>query len=152
LLTRVSRLPVTRHQAWTTYVFDGTPGETVAFVAKSDMDAWQEVYAVAANADGTLRRLSIGGPGIFGHSREVPEVAEDFLANAADRGTFPQGVAQHAKADNGMSVVVSQGDNPDYDPDRVYVLLKLPPEPQTFKVVIGWKNRQGEEQSPSRGE
>jgi hypothetical protein len=31
--TRVSLLPATRHQDWTTYVFDGNPGDTVAFVA-----------------------------------------------------------------------------------------------------------------------
>ena len=27
-----------------------------------------------------------------------------------------------------------------YDPDRLYVLVKLPPEPHTFKVVIGWRD------------
>ena len=138
----VSLLPATRHQDWSTYVFDGNPGDTVAFVVRTDMAAWQEVMDVAANADGTFRRLSIGGPGMFGHaSREVPEVSEDFLANAVDRGTFPQWVAEHAKAIDGMSFVVGQGDNPYYDPDRVYVVLKLPPEPRTFKVVVGWHDR-----------
>jgi hypothetical protein len=24
--------------------------------------------------------------------------------------------------------------------DRVYMLITLPPEPQTFKVVIGWRD------------
>jgi hypothetical protein len=37
-----------------------------------------------------------------------------------------------------MSFVVGQGDDPQYDPDRVYIVLKLPPEPHTFQVVIGW--------------
>src|SRR5215813_13760060 len=32
---RVSLLPATRQQAWSTYVFDGKPGDTVAFVVKS---------------------------------------------------------------------------------------------------------------------
>jgi hypothetical protein len=95
---------------------------------------------VAAEVNGTFRRLSIGGPGIFGGSREVPEVSQNFLANAADRGTFPQYVAQHAKAVDGMSFVVGQGDNPYYNPDRVYITLKLPAEPHTFQAVIGWKN------------
>jgi hypothetical protein len=105
------------------------------------MYAWQQVEDVAANVNGTLRRLSIGGPGIFGGSREVPQVSQDLLANAVDRGTFPQWVAQHAKAVDGMSFVVGQGNNPSNDPDRLYVLLKLPPEPHTFKVVVGWKDR-----------
>jgi len=138
---RISRLPATRQQAWTTYVFEGKPGDTVAFVVRSDMAAWQEVWFVAANPGGTLRRLSMGGPGIFGHSsREVPQVSQDFLANAVDRGTSPQYVAQHAKPVDGMSLVVGEGHNTFYDPDRVYVLLKLPPDPHTFKVVVGWRD------------
>jgi hypothetical protein len=32
---RVSLLPATRQQAWTTYVFDANPGDSVAFVVKS---------------------------------------------------------------------------------------------------------------------
>jgi hypothetical protein len=141
--TRVSLLPATRHQDWSTYVFDANPGDTVAFVVRTDMVAWQQAVDVAADANGTLRRLSIGGPGIFGGSREVPQVTEEFLANAVDRGTFPQWVAQHAKAVDGMSFVVGQGDNPEYDPDRVYIVLKLPPQPHTFQAVIGWQDRQG---------
>jgi hypothetical protein len=138
--TRVSLLPVTGRQAWTTYVFDANPGDTVAFVVRTDMIAWQEVMDVAANDNGTFRRLSIGGPGFFGGSREVPEVSQDFLANAVDRGTFPQYVAQRAKAIGGMSLVVGEGHGTVYDADRVYVLLKLPPEPHTFKVVVGWRD------------
>jgi hypothetical protein len=70
----------------------------------------------------------------------VPEVAQDFLANAVDRGTFPQWVAQHAKAVEGMTFVVGQGDDPYYSADQVYITLKLPAEPRTFQAVIGWKN------------
>jgi hypothetical protein len=142
--TRVSLLPATRHQDWSTYVFDANPGDTVTFVVRTDMIAWQKAVDVAADVNGTLRRLSIGGPGIFGNSsREVPQVTEEFLANAVDRGTFPQYVAQHAKAVDGMSFVVGQGTNPEYDPDQVYIVLNLPPQPHTFQAVIGWQDRQG---------
>jgi hypothetical protein len=107
---RVSLLPATGQQAWTKVVWDGNPGDTVAFVVRSDMAAWQEAWAVAANPGGTLRQLSIGGPAIFGHPwQEVPEVSQSFLANAVDRGMFPQWVARNAKAVDGLSVVVGQG-------------------------------------------
>ena len=108
------------------------------------MVAWQRAMDVGADDHGTLRRLSIGGPGIFGGSREVPQVTEEFVANAVDRGTFPQWVAQHATAVDGMAFVVGQGVNPDYDPDRVYIVLKLPSEPHTFQAVIGWQDRIGD--------
>jgi hypothetical protein len=141
--TRVSLLPATRDQDWSTYVFDANPGDTVAFVVRTDMDGWQTAMDVAADDHGTLRRLSIGGPGIFGGAREVPQVAQDILANAVDRGTFPQWVAQHATAVDGMSFVVAQGNDLNY-PDRLYVLLKLPPEPHTFQAVVGWKDHKGD--------
>jgi hypothetical protein len=64
----------------------------------------------------------------------------DALTFAVDRGTFPQYVAQRAKAVGGMSFVVGQGHDPFYDPDRLYVLLTLQPAPHTFKVVIGWRD------------
>jgi hypothetical protein len=149
--TRVSLLPATGRQDWTTYVFDANPGDTVVFVVRTDMVAWQEVIDVAADANGTFRRLSIGEPGIFGGSREVPEVSQDFLANAVDRGTFPQYVAQRATAVDGMSFVVGRGNNSEDDADRVYITLKLPPQPHTFKAVIGWHDRQGDRMDQSTG-
>jgi hypothetical protein len=138
---RVSLLPAMRQQAWTTYVFDANRGDTVAFVVQSSMAAWQEIRDVAANLEGTLRRLSMAGPGILGRFwQDVPEVSQDFLPNAVDRGTFPQYVAKRAKALDGMSLVVGEGHDAFYGPDRLYVLIKLPPEPHTFKVVIGWRD------------
>ncbi|MGH8059205.1 MAG: hypothetical protein ACREOH_18540 [Candidatus Entotheonellia bacterium] len=144
-------LPVKKGESWTTLVWLGDPGDTIAFLVKTEMQAWQEVRAVATNAEGTLRRVSIGGPSLFGRAwQQVPEVMYDFIANAVDRGTFPQWVAQNAKATNGMSVVVGRSD-PTYRPERVYTLLKLPPEPRTFKLVIGWKDHDAERNSGQNG-
>ncbi len=138
---RVSVLPTTREQAWTTFVWDANPGDTVAFVVKSDMPAWQEAWFIGANPEGTLRRLSLGNPSLFGgRSYEVPQVSYDFLANAAYQGTFPSWMAQNAESLNGMSIAIGQGGNRYNYPDRVYVVLKLAAEPRTYKVVIGWRN------------
>jgi hypothetical protein len=138
---RVSVLPTTREQAWTTVVFDANPGETVAFVVKTIMVAWQQIWMLGANPEGTLRRLTPGNISIFGgRSYEVPQVAYDFLANAAEQGTFPGWVAQNAPSLNGMSLVIAQGRNLHFDPDRLYVVLKLAPEPRTYQVAIGWRD------------
>jgi hypothetical protein len=140
---RVSVLPTTREQAWTTVVFDANPGDTVAFVVKTYMVAWQQIWLLGANPEGTLRRLlTPGNPSFFGgRSYEVPQVSSDFLANAVGQGTFPTWVAQNAPSLNGMSLVIGQGLNPFYDPDRLFVVLKLAPEPRTYKVAIGWRDR-----------
>jgi hypothetical protein len=139
--SRVSFLPATGQQAWTTVVWDGTPGTHVAFVVQSYMAAWQEVWDIATNATGVLRRLTIGGPSLFGgQSRDVPAVSKDFLANAADRGTFVAWLQQRAKPVGGMYLAIGRRHEVFASADRVYMLLTLPPEPHTFKVVIGWKD------------
>ncbi len=139
---RLAVLPATRNQAWTMLVWEGNPGDTVAFVVKSEMVAWQEVRAVATNAEGMLRRLSIGGPGMFGRQwQQVPEVAYDFIANAVDQGTFTDWLQRNAKAINGVSLLVGRGRSAFYNPDRVYMVIKLPPEPRTYKLAIGWRDR-----------
>jgi hypothetical protein len=138
---RVSFLPATGQQSWTTVVWEGTPGTRVALVVRSDMAAWQEVWDIAANAPGVLRRLTLGGPSLFGgQSREVPAVSRDFLANAADRGTYVTWLQQHAKPIGGMNLVVGRRHEVFTSTDRVYMLLTLPPGPHTFKVVVGWKD------------
>jgi hypothetical protein len=134
-------LPSTRESAWTTLQWEGNPGDRVAFVIRSEIRAWQEVVTVAANPEGVLRRLAIGSPGWFGRSvPEVREVAYDYIAHAVAQGTFTPWLEQNAKAINGMAVVVGQGRSFFEHPDRVYTVLKLPPEPRTFRVVIGWRD------------
>jgi hypothetical protein len=141
--SRVSVLPTTREQAWTTVVFDANPGDTVAFLVRTYMVAWQQIWLLGANPEGTMRRLlTPGNPSFFGgRTYEVPQVASEFLANAVQQGTFPKWVAENAPSLNGMYFVIGQGLNPFYDPDRLFVILKLAPEPRTYKVAIGWRER-----------
>jgi hypothetical protein len=138
---RVSFLPATGKQAWTTVVWSANPGERVAFVVRSDMAAWQEVYDIATNGTGVLRRLTIGGPSLFGgQTREVPAVSRDFLASLADRGGFVAWLQQRAKPVGGMYLVIGRRHEVFTTADSLYMLLTLPPEPHTFKVVVGWKD------------
>jgi hypothetical protein len=138
---RLSVLPTTREQAWTTVIFDANPGDTVVFEVRTYMQAWQQIWMLGANPEGTLRRLTPGNPSFFGsRSYEVPQVSYDFLANAVDQGSFPQWVAQNAPSLHGMSVVIGQGRDVLNTADRLYMILKLTPEPRTYQVAIGWRN------------
>ena len=59
--SRVSFLPATGNQSWTSVVWDG-PRERVSHLRCDPyMAAWQEVWDIATNATGVLRRLTIGG-------------------------------------------------------------------------------------------
>jgi hypothetical protein len=123
-------------------VFDANPGDTVAFVVKTYMFAWQQIWFLGANPEGTLRRLTPGNPSLFGgRSYEVPQVSYDFVANAVDQGAFPQWLAQTAPSLHGMSLVIGQARNHTNDADRLYIILKLAPEPYTYQVAIGWRDR-----------
>ena len=96
---------------------------------------------MAANAEGGLRRLSVGGPGLFGRQwQQVPEVPYDFILHAVDRKTFPGWLERNAKSVNGMSVAVGRSRDVGQYPDRVYTMIRLPAEPRTFKLVIGWRD------------
>jgi hypothetical protein len=78
---------------------------------------------------------------LFGRQwQQVPEVSYNFLANAADQGTFANWVERNAKPIDGMYVAVGRGYNRFYAPDRLYTVIRLPPESHTFKLVIGWKD------------
>jgi hypothetical protein len=139
---RLSILPTTRDQAWTTLVWNANPGDTLVFVIKSDMVAWQQAYTVAANPEGRLRRLALGSPSFFGGlSYEVPNVSYDFLANAVDQGVFASWLASNAKTINGMTLAIGQGRDTFYTVDRLYIRLTMPAESRAFKVVIGWRDR-----------
>jgi hypothetical protein len=148
---RVAVLPTTKEQAWTTFVWDGEPGDTVTFVVKSIMSAWQEAWFIGANPEGTLRRLVLGNPSWFGNrSYEVPQVSYNFLANAIDQGSFPSWMAENAPSLHGMSIINGQGRDRYNYPDWVYVVLKLAPQPRTYKVVIGWRNTKDRSENNNR--
>ena len=139
--SRLSVLPATKDQAWTTLVWDGNPSERMAFLVRSYMAAWQEVWDIAANPDGVLRRLSLGGPSLFGRqTREVPAVSVNFIANAVDQKTFVPWLQERAQSTGGMAFAVGRRNEFFTTVDRVYMLLTLPPESYTFKVVVGWKD------------
>jgi hypothetical protein len=124
-------VPRAGDSAWTTRQWEGHPGDGVVFVVSSEMRAWQDVEAVAANPEGVLRRLVIGSGGWFGRSRpEVREVADDSLAHAVAQGTFTQWLEHNAQALHGMSLMVGRGRSVVAQPDRVYAVLTLPPEPR----------------------
>jgi hypothetical protein len=40
-----------------------------------------------------------------------------------------------------MYLINGQGRDQFYDPDRLYVVLRLAAEPRTYQVVIGWRDR-----------
>src|SRR5262245_21470745 len=79
------RRHATGQEAWATALWEALPGTPAVFEGRSYTCAWQEVWYIAANATGVPRRMTIGGPSIFGApTRQVPALPNAFLANAAN--------------------------------------------------------------------
>lgn len=126
---------------WITVVWEGTPGQTAIFRISSPLVHYQGLTQVAVNTDGVLRRLPVQGVPLFGRRKLLaPALSDNYIAYARERGTFEAWVAQHAVSHNGLSVVV--GLSPDQQfPDAVYLLVQMPPEAKTYKVVMAWRDR-----------
>jgi hypothetical protein len=63
-----------------------------------------------------------------------------WKSSAADRGNFVTWLQQRANPIGGMYLAIGQRHDKFTSVDRGYMVIALPPEPHTFKVVIGWKD------------
>jgi hypothetical protein len=131
-----------RGNPWMTATWEGTPGKVAAFRVSGYQVNWQELTDVAVNTDGVLRRLPVQSIPLFGrHKLLAPAAAASYIDHALQRGTFGAWVTQHAVSHGGLSVIVGRNHDATY-PDTVYLMVRMPPEPKTYKVVLAWKNRE----------
>jgi hypothetical protein len=131
-----------RDNSWMTATWEGSPGEIAGFRVTDHQVNWQELTAVAVNTDGVLRRLPVRSIPLFGRKKQwAPATSASYIDHALRRGTFAAWMARHAEERHGLSVIVGRNHDVNY-PDTVYLMLRMPPEARTYKVVLAWKNRE----------
>jgi hypothetical protein len=136
---------------WMVASWEGTPGKTVLLQISGFQASYQELIALAVNTNGVLRRLPVHGVPLFGSKRLLaPALPSTYLDNALQHGTFADLAARYATPREGLSVMVGRYHDPQY-PDTVYLLVQMPPEAKTYKVVLAWKNRESLEKDGDRG-
>jgi hypothetical protein len=97
---------------------------------------------VAVDTDGVLRRLSVSGVPLFGRRKvAVPDFAATYITYTLDRGVFTTKMARYAESFDGLSVIIGRNNNL-YYPDFVYLMVQMPPEARTYKVVLAWRDRE----------
>jgi hypothetical protein len=84
----------------------------------------------------------VTGVPLFGKRQQlVPDFASTYLTYTLDQGSFAAKMAQYATSFDGLSVVVGRNNNL-YYPDTIYLLVRMPPQTKTYKVVLAWKDRE----------
>jgi len=109
---------------------------------RSQQVHYQELREVAVDSNGILRRLPVTGVPLFGSRQQlVPDFASTYIDYKLERGTFAASMARYATSFDGLSIIVGRNANL-YFPDTIYLLVQMPPQEKTYKVVLAWKDRE----------
>jgi hypothetical protein len=138
----LSVTPPQHRNPWKVVTWEGTPGHLALLQISSQQVHYQELREVAVDTDGTLRRLPVTGVPLLGKRQQLaPDFASTYLAYTLDRGSFVTKMAQYAASFDGISIVVGRNSNL-YYPDTIYLLVRMPPQAKTYKVVLAWRDRE----------
>lgn len=151
---RANIAPAQGGRRWDEAVWDGTPGDRSVWVIGPLATNQQEVYQVAVkgNGDGATLRYYVPYR-VTGHPSPQTVVAYPllFMRFYGDRGgLWARYLSRSVSLADGIGVVVGINDNPSFA-DWVYFLVEHPPQPATFKAVIGWERRRSSDRSNFEG-
>ena len=151
--------PAEGARRWDEVVWLGNPGERSVWVIAPTTTRTQEVLHVALQ----------GAPVAAGESPALryylpyrvtgspaPQTAVtyplDFLRFYEGRGTtlWDRYLSRSTGLGPGIAAVVGESSNPSFA-DWVYLVIQHPPQPTTFKAVVGWERRRGADRSNLEG-
>lgn len=127
---------------WEVVAWEGSPGNIAVLEIRSQQVHYQELREVAVDTNGVLRRLPVTGVPLFGSRQQlIPDFASTYIDYKLERGTFAACMAHYATSFDGLSIIVGRNANL-YFPDTIYLLVHMPPQAKTYKVVLAWKDRE----------
>jgi len=151
--------PAEGHRRWDEASWQGNPGERSVWVVAPRTTRTQEVAYVAilggplASGEPPALRFYIpyrvtGAP----TPQAVVSYSLDFLRFYEPRGPalWDRYLSRSLGLGQGAAVVVAENPNPSFA-DWVYIVVQHPPQPATFKVVVGWERRRGADRSNLEG-
>jgi hypothetical protein len=151
--------PAEGRQRWDEAVWQGNPGERSVWVIAPTTTRTQEAAHLAlqgtALAGGEPPALRFYIPYRVTGS-PTPQTAVsyslDFLRFFEARGPalWDRYLSRSVGLGQGIAVVVGENPNPSFA-DWVYIVVQHPPQPTTFKVVVGWERRRGADRSNLEG-
>ena len=149
--------PAEGSRRWDEVVWEGTPGERSVWVIAPTTTRTQEVVQVALQGVGgreppALRQYLpyrvTGSPA----PQTVVTYPLPLVRFYEDRGPalWDRYLSRSTGLGQGIAVVVGENSNPSFA-DWVYIIVQHPPQPTTFKAVVGWERRRGSDRSNLEG-
>ena len=129
-----------RNDPWGITSWHGKAGQPMVFRVRGRQSSYQKLRRVAVQMDGILSRFPVRRiPAFSPRPVQVPVTSASYLAHAMESGTFLAWAERRAASHDGLSVIV--GRHPDKrQSDTVYLLVRMPRDGKSYKVVLGWQN------------
>jgi hypothetical protein len=151
--------PAEGSHRWDEVVWQGNPGERSVWVIAPSTTHTQEVVHLALQGV----PLGRGEPPALRyyvpyrvHGSPSPQTAVtyqlDFLRFYEGRGPvlWDRYLSRSIGLGQGIAAVVGESSNPTFA-DWVYLVVQHPPQPTTFKAVVGWERRRSSDRSNLEG-
>ncbi len=151
--------PAEGSRRWDEVVWQGNPGERSVWVIAPTTIRTQEAVHVA------LQGVPVGSgesPALRYYvpyrvtGSPIPQTVVTYplplLRFYEDRGPtlWDRYLSRSTGLGQGIAAIVGENSNPSFA-DWVYVVIQHPPQPTTFKAVVGWERRRGSDRSNIEG-
>jgi hypothetical protein len=151
--------PAEGSRRWDEVVWQGNPGERSVWVIAPTTIRTQEAAHVA------LQGVPVGSgesPALRYYvpyrvtGSPIPQTVVTYplplLRFYEDRGPtlWDRYLSRSTGLGQGIAAIVGENSNPSFA-DWVYVVIQHPPQPTTFKAVVGWERRRGSDRSNIEG-
>ncbi|PYM34013.1 MAG: hypothetical protein DME17_16715 [Candidatus Rokuibacteriota bacterium] len=126
---------------WKSVSWEGKPGERVVWVVRPSTQHWREVRELAlSDGTGELRYYIPYGVTLWPRPSRAVAYPLSTLRSGEDGGSpvWDKYLSRAVDLSEGLAAVVGNGG---LNGDWVYLLVEDPPEPSTFRAVIGWTYR-----------
>lgn len=138
-------------QRWDEVLWEGAPGEQSVWVVVPGARRHGELYRVALRGAGPIRHHVPYAGTSEDRKLQVVSFFSDFLwSHEEDADFWPKRLAPVLDLGAGVAVIV--GSNAAHrDADRAWIVVVHSAASATYKVVLGWRERPSERESPGNG-
>ena len=124
---------------WAAAAWSGETGQLAVFRVRGKASHYQKLKRVAVQ---TTRRMTQPPlrrvPALPSTRAFVPATSAAHLAHALENGMLESLTGRLSPSGDGLSVVVGQHSGP-HQADSVYLVMRMPKDDQTYKVLLGWQ-------------
>jgi hypothetical protein len=136
---------------WDEMIWEGKPGEQSVWILLPIIRNFQEVYNVALRGTGPLRNYQPYTVPMDGSKVAAVLIALNFLWIQEERGiVWDEYISRSLDLADGIGAVIGVNVYPLF-PDQVYLITKHTAEPTAYEVVVVWRERKKDRETPGPG-